>query len=79
MRLTFLLSILIFACSCSPKMGITSLVEKTNNPVYSSETESRIKRVINNLQVETVFEGSFKNKTLTEQMAYYHTPGLVLP
>lgn len=47
-----------------------------NNPIYAHEIEQRIDRVINNLQVETAFDEQYESKTLSEQMDYYHTPGI---
>ena len=47
-----------------------------NNPEYSQEVEARIERITNNLQVETTVEGTYKSKSLYDQMKNYHTPGV---
>jgi len=46
------------------------------NPKYSSETEDKIEKILNNLQMATEVEGKFESKTLVERMDFYHTPAV---
>jgi CubicO group peptidase (beta-lactamase class C family) len=66
-----LIIILLIIVSCTEKKET-----KSNNPVYSTDIENRIKNITSNLQVESGFENVYETKTLTEQLKYYHTPGL---
>tara|TARA_B100000809_G_C15104084_1_gene518040 strand:+ start:549 stop:2054 length:1506 start_codon:yes stop_codon:yes gene_type:complete len=66
-----LISLLLINCNSDIKDDINP-----NNPIYSSEVEDRIGKVLNNLQVATEVDGNFKPQTLSERMAFYHTPAI---
>ncbi len=77
MKLSYCLFIIFFiflGCDSNDKKQIESDV--VNNPVYSTEVEGRIERIVNNLQVKTAFDDNSQSKSLTEQMKLYHTPGV---
>ncbi len=57
-------------------MGCNPHDNKSDNSRYSQETEDKIKRVIENLQVETQFWNQYETSTLEERMSYYKTPGI---
>ncbi|MCX6285885.1 MAG: serine hydrolase [Bacteroidetes bacterium] len=55
-------------------MSITN--STIGNPQYSRETESKIKRITENLKVAGQFWTSCKNATLANRLAYYKIPGI---
>ena len=69
-----LIVVLLFACGCGS--DITTKHKALDNPRYTDEVETRIDNVINNLQVQTALEGMFDSSKLSDQMDYYHTPGV---
>jgi CubicO group peptidase (beta-lactamase class C family) len=46
------------------------------NPRYSQEIEDKIKRIMENLQVETQFWNQYKTSTIEERLVHYQTPGI---
>lgn len=73
-KILILFSLILFGCKTGNKTNSKSI--DGGNPKYSTEIEQRIERIINNLQVNTDFEGVIQNKSLHEQMKQYHTPGV---
>lgn len=67
----YLIPAFLLLVGCTAKQDINSA-----NPTYSTAIESRIQRIVNNLQAETAIEGVYERKTLAEQLKNYHTPGL---
>lgn len=72
-NLTFIILTCLLLINCNSNVEVET---KPNNPIYTSEVEDRIERVLNNLQVATEVDGNFESKTLEERMAFYHTPAV---
>ena len=71
---SYILLLLPILLSCT--LENANQPEVSGNPAYSIEVEARIDRVIDNLQVRTAIQDIFESKSLEDQMAYYHTPGV---
>jgi CubicO group peptidase (beta-lactamase class C family) len=72
-NLIFIVLASVLLINCNSNIEVDT---KPNNPIYNSEVEDRIERVLNNLQVATEVDGNFESKTLEERMAFYHTPAV---
>ena len=60
--------ILVFGCRVQKR--------ENENPKYSQEIEDKIKRVTENLKVQTQFWNQYENSTLEERLSHYKTPGI---
>ncbi|MBK6345126.1 MAG: beta-lactamase family protein [Bacteroidales bacterium] len=70
MRISICLLSIMVAVNCQ------SQILTNENPQYSFETESRIKRITENLIVGDQFLNSYKKATLEERLAFYKIPGI---